>query len=257
MDTITIIVIIVLIIFVIVGIYLYQEMSDKIEILTEETTKAKEEKTTFLDETSELKKTIRRIANDVNARLERAEEDVDEVKKEAFTLSMHGNQADTYGGRGPHPAVAAYGPHALPPRENRPNPMGNKPPGMSDEMFEKLNAAQKEGMKQNNCEVREEFFDPSKKMTPKQIEYDRMDPGSAAAERRAEGFAGHQPDNSWRPVMANMVQQASQQQAAARQSFTPDEPVDNGAGYQDEFIPQGGFDFETGDIGVDFNDEFM
>ena len=226
-------------------------MSDKIEALEGETTKAKEEKTTFLDETSELKKTIRRIANDVNARLERTEEKVEEVEKEAFTLSMHNSSTER---PGPHPAVAAYGRHALPPREERVNPMGSKPPGMSDKMFENLNKAKSEGMKQNNCEVNEEFFDPTKKMTPKNVEIDRMDPGTAAAERRVEGFAGNSADNTWRPIMTSMVQQASQQRQ--NQGF---EVADSNAAeqYQDEFIPRGGFDFETGDIDIDINDEFM
>lgn len=248
MDTITIIVIIILIIFVIVGIYLYQEMTDKIDVLVEENLKAKDEKTSLMDEQSELKKTIRRIANDVNDRLTRTEEDVDDVKKEAFSLSAYGSDA----GYGSHPAVTSHGRYALPPRSEQGQnaQFGQKPPGMSEEMFEEINKAKVEGMKQNNCEVNEEMFDPTKKITPKNVEYDRMDPSATAAERRAEGFAGGNQDNTWRPRLDAMVRQGQQapQGRPTQQGYQSHEQE---AHYQDEF------EFDGGDIDIDINDEFM
>lgn len=241
MDTITIIVIIVLIIFIIAGVYFYQDTTDKIETLEEENSKAKEEKTMFLDETGDLKKRIAQISNgfdQLNKRLIQAEDEVDDVKKETFTLSMHSRHADP----GPHPAVAAYGRHALPPREQQQSPMGQKPPGMSDKIFEKFGEAAKNGMKQNNFEIHEEMFDPNKQITPKNVEYDRMDPAASAAERRAEGFGNPVGgnENAWR-AMGEMVKHASQ-----------------GAPQSQGFEPEPSFDeFDYGSSEIDVTAEFM
>lgn len=258
MDTITIIVIIILIIFIITGIYLHQEMTEKIDVLVEENLKAKDEKTSLMDEQSELKKTIRRIANDVNDRLTRTEKDVDEAK-ETFSLS-----AGNSGARNSfNPSDGRY---ALPPRaeQEKRSFFGQKPPGMPDFMFEGVNKAKSEGMKQNNCQVNEEMFDPSKNITPKNVEYDRMDPSSAAAERRAEGFVGNN-DSTWRPRLDAMLRQASQDQRGS--SGIPGLPgrQDQNQGYQsneqevryqDEFIQNEELEFNN-EFDVDINDEFM